>query len=189
MEKSSVGALIFDMDGTMVDSMPFHGQSWGEFARRHGIEIDLADLLIRTTGRTGPECMNELFGRIVPPGESAALVHEKETLYRDLFTRHFTEVKGFKAFSEMALLRGLKVGVGTAGDRRNIEFAMANLKMQTQPTAIVGGDEGLPGKPDPAIFLEVASVSVWHRVHALFLKMRPLASKRRAERACGPWLC
>ncbi len=152
----SVGAFIFDMDGTMVDSMPFHAKSWIEFTHRHGIQIDVDDLLRRTTGRTGPECMNELFGRVVPLGESAALVHEKETLYRELFTRHFAEVKGFKAFSEMALLQGFKVGVGTAGDRHNIEFAMANLKMQTQPTAIVGGDEGLPGKPDPAIFLEVA---------------------------------
>ena len=140
----------------MIDSMPFHGQSWVEFARRHDIQIDVADLLRRTTGRTGPECMNELFGRLIAPAESAALVHEKETIYRELFTRHFKEVKGFKAFSEMARLRGLKVGVGTAGDRSNIEFALTNLKMKAQPMAVVGGDQGLPGKPDPAIFLEVA---------------------------------
>ena len=36
-----VAGLIFDMDGTMIDSMPFHGQSWVEFARRHGIEIEI----------------------------------------------------------------------------------------------------------------------------------------------------
>jgi beta-phosphoglucomutase-like phosphatase (HAD superfamily) len=47
-------ALIFDMDGTMIDSMPSHGQSWVTFARQHGIDIDLSDLLQRTTGALVP---------------------------------------------------------------------------------------------------------------------------------------
>ena len=40
-------ALIFDMDATMVDSMPFHVKSWLEFTRRHGIEVDVQELLRR----------------------------------------------------------------------------------------------------------------------------------------------
>ena len=47
------GALIFDMDGTMVDSMPLHARSWGEFTRRHGIDMPVDEVLRRTTGRTG----------------------------------------------------------------------------------------------------------------------------------------
>jgi beta-phosphoglucomutase-like phosphatase (HAD superfamily) len=54
------------------------------------------------------------------------------------------------------LQRGLKLGVGTAGDRHNIAFALAHLQLPVAPHALVGGDEGLPGKPQPAIFLEVA---------------------------------
>jgi beta-phosphoglucomutase-like phosphatase (HAD superfamily) len=46
--------------------------------------------------------------------------------------------------------------VGTAGDKHNIAFAMRHLKMDPLPHAMVGGDEGLPGKPEPAIFLEAA---------------------------------
>lgn len=152
----AVEGFIFDMDGTMIDSMPFHAQSWVEFTRRHGIRIDVADLLRRTTGRTGAECMGELFGRYVPPDEALTLIHEKETIYRELFAPVFTEVAGFTAFSHKALGHGLKVGVGTAGDRHNIAFAMGHLKLPYEPHALVGGDEGLPGKPEPAIFLEAA---------------------------------
>ena len=152
----TAGALIFDMDGTMIDSMPYHAQSWVEFTRRHGIQIDVADLLRRTTGRTGAECMAELFRREVPRDEALALIHEKETIYRELFAPVFTEVAGFTAFSQKAVQRGLKVGVGTAGDQHNIAFAMGHLKLPFTPHAIVGGDEGLAGKPEPAIFLEAA---------------------------------
>ncbi|QRF56259.1 HAD family phosphatase [Variovorax paradoxus] len=151
-----VEALIFDMDGTMIDSMPWHARSWVEFARRHGVDLDVSEILARTTGRTGVESMCELFERELADDEARAMVHEKEEIYRALFTDNFTEVAGFTAFAKAAVARGLKVAVGTAGDRHNIEFAMSRLKMDPLPLAIVGGDEGFSGKPTPAIFLEAA---------------------------------
>ena len=98
-----VRALIFDMDGTMIDSMGYHAQSWVEFTRRHGIQIDVADLLRRTTGRTGAECMVELFGRPVPQEEALLLIAEKESIYRELFAPVFREVPGFTEFAVQAL--------------------------------------------------------------------------------------
>ena len=151
-----VEALIFDMDGTMIDSMPWHARSWVEFVARHGLTLDVTDILARTTGRTGAECMRELFERDLSDAECQALVHEKEEIYRAMFSDNFTEVAGFSAFARAAVARGLKVAVGTAGDRHNIEFAMSRLKMDPLPLAIVGGDEGFAGKPTPEIFLEAA---------------------------------
>ena len=153
---SAVRALIFDMDGTMIDSMGHHRLSWIEFVRRHAIEIEVDDLMRRTTGRNGAECMNELFGREFSHAESWVLVAEKEAIYRELFAPVFREVAGFRAFAAKAGAAGLAIGVGTAGDRHNIAFALQHLGMDPVPRVIVGGDEGLPGKPDPAIFLEAA---------------------------------
>ncbi|MDD2926330.1 HAD family phosphatase [Rhodoferax sp.] len=151
-----VKALIFDMDGTMIDSMGYHAQSWAVFIQRQGLDIDLPDLMRRTTGRTGAECMRELFGRPMDDDEAWALITEKEQIYREMFGPVFAEVAGFKTFAEQARQLGLKIGVGTAGDRHNVAFAMSHLAMPTAPLAVVGGDEGLAGKPEPAIFLEVS---------------------------------
>ncbi|QGW83602.1 HAD family hydrolase [Variovorax paradoxus] len=151
-----VEAFIFDMDGTMIDSMPWHARSWVEFVARHGLKLDVTDILARTTGRTGTECMRELFERELSDAECQTLVHEKEEIYRAMFGDNFTEVAGFTAFAKAAVARGLKVAVGTAGDKHNIEFAMSRLKMDPLPLAIVGGDEGFAGKPTPEIFLEAA---------------------------------
>lgn len=151
-----VEAFIFDMDGTMIDSMPWHARSWVEFAERHGVKLDVSEILARTTGRTGTESMRQLFERALSDEECQAMVHEKEEIYRAMFSDNFTEVAGFTAFAKAAVARGLKVAVGTAGDRHNIEFAMSRLKMDPLPLAIVGGDEGFAGKPTPEIFLEAA---------------------------------
>jgi beta-phosphoglucomutase-like phosphatase (HAD superfamily) len=152
----AVGAFIFDMDGTMVDSMPWHAKAWVEFGRRRGMAIDIPDFMRRTTGRTALECARELMGREVTPAENADITHEKETIYRELFGAAFTEVAGFRVFASEAAAQGLKLGVGTAGDRHNISFTLAHLRMDAPLHAMVGGDEGLPGKPEPGIFLEVA---------------------------------
>lgn len=149
-------ALIFDMDGTMVDSMPWHAKAWVEFARRRGMAIDVPDLMRRTTGRNAFECACELMAREVTEAESAAITLEKESIYREMFGAVFAEVAGFRAFARSAVARGLKVAVGTAGDRHNIAFVMERLGMNPLPLAIVGGDEGFAGKPTPAIFLEAA---------------------------------
>jgi beta-phosphoglucomutase-like phosphatase (HAD superfamily) len=182
----SVGAFIFDMDGTMIDSMPYHAKSWVAFAQRHGIRMDVDDLLRRTTGRTGAECMAELFGRPVVQEEALALIHEKESIYRELFAPVFCEVAGFKAFEQAARAKGLKIAVGTAGDKHNIAFAMGHLKLPVAPMAIVGGDEGLPGKPEPAIFLEAAKRTNTGAIDCIVFEDAPFgieAARRAGMRA------
>ncbi|RYF81652.1 MAG: HAD family phosphatase [Comamonadaceae bacterium] len=148
-------ALIFDMDGTMVDSMPAHARSWEAFTRNHGISIPVDEVLRRTTGRTGVECIRELMGD-VDEATAVDLINEKEALYRGYFAGEFREVAGFRRFAQLAHERGLPWAVATAGDRHNIAFVMEHLKLAHPPHAIVGGDEGLRGKPEPDLFLEAA---------------------------------
>lgn len=181
-----VRALIFDMDGTMIDSMGHHRRSWIAFAEHHGLSMDIDELMRRTTGRTGAECMDELFGRPIPRDEAWALVQHKERLYRELFGPEFREVAGFRAFAERAAGHGLRLGVGTAGDAANIAFAMQHLALAAAPHAIVGGDEGLPGKPEPAIFLEVARRLAVAPEHCVVFEDAPLgieAARRAGMRA------
>jgi beta-phosphoglucomutase-like phosphatase (HAD superfamily) len=179
-------ALIFDMDGTMIDSMPYHTRSWEVFTRRHGVTMEIGELLRRTTGRTGTECMGELFGRSMSYEEALPLVQEKEEIYRTMFASEFREVAGFKAFAAQARALGLKIAVGTAGDIHNVNFALSHLEMSPEPDAVIRGDMGLPGKPDPAIFLEAArAVSVLGGASIVF-EDAPLgieAAKRAGMRA------
>ena len=170
----------------MIDSMPSHARSWEVFARRYGVKMDLEELMRRTTGRTGTECMGELFGRSMTVAEALPLVKEKEQIYREMFAPIFAEVRGFKAFEAEARAMGLKIAVGTAGDIHNVEFALNHLKMAHAPQAIIRGDMGLPGKPAPAIFLEASRAISVPASHSIVFEDAPLgieAARRAGMRA------
>ena len=182
-------AIIFDMDGTMIDSMPHHASTWADFALKHGVNMEIGEIMRRTTGRTGLECVRLLLDQ--PDMDDAhawALVHEKEQLYRDIFGPIFKEVAGFSAFYAATRAQGLKVGVGTAGDIHNVEFALGHLQMNPPPDAIARGDEGLSGKPTPAIFLAVAERMGVAPEHCIVFEDAPFgieAARRAGMRAVG----
>jgi len=87
-----IEAFIFDIDGTIIESMPYHNRSWPIMLARHGLGAAAADLVRSSPGRTGVELMREIFGADLPLERAHALVDEKESIYRELFGAEFREV-------------------------------------------------------------------------------------------------
>ncbi len=148
-------AFLFDMDGTMVDSMPWHARSWKVFAREAGVAPPDMGFFRRTTGLTGIEVMREFFGER-PVTELRALVERKEAIYREMFGPEFREVRGFGAFADAARAAGVKVACATAGDADNIAFVLDHLGRHGFFDAVVGAHDVERGKPHPDLFLLAA---------------------------------
>ena len=171
----------------MVDSMPHHAETWLVFAKKHNVNLSIEDMMRLTTGRTGLECVRLLLDQPeLDEAEAWSMVHEKEALYREVFGPIFKEVAGFKTFAAQARARGLKIGVGTAGDIQNVEFVLKHLQLHPAPDAIARGDEGLTGKPTPAIFLEAAKRINMQAEHCIVFEDAPFgieAARRAGMRA------
>ncbi|MEO8302589.1 MAG: HAD family phosphatase [Betaproteobacteria bacterium] len=150
-----MAAFIFDIDGTIIDSMPYHQKSWDVFLARHGAVTVGEDFFRRTAGRTGTEVMRELMGPLSDE-DAHALVREKESIYRELFAPEFREIAGFGDFARAAKSAGVRLACATAGDPDNIAFAVGGLKMPGFFDAVVGAHDVARGKPDPDMFLLAA---------------------------------
>jgi beta-phosphoglucomutase-like phosphatase (HAD superfamily) len=118
-------AFIFDIDGTMIDSMPFHMKSWEVFLARHGRGAPPDDFFRRTGGRTAREVMRELFGAL-PDAEADGLAHEKEVLYRELSAADFREIAGFTAFARSARAAGVRMACARRASIASAHVAAPN---------------------------------------------------------------
>ena len=155
MSDTTVAAFIFDIDGTIIDSMPYHSKSWPVLFERHGFG-DRTDLIDSSAGRTGAEVMRDVAGADATLERLQELADEKERIYRDMFGPVFREIPGFTAFARAAKALGLKLALGTAGNAENIAFAVGGLDLHNFFDAAVGAADVEHGKPEPDIFLEAA---------------------------------
>ncbi len=147
--------------------------------------MPIDEMMRRTTGRTGAECMRELFGRPIRPTRPGSGAPQGSAVPRAV-RAGVSRSRGFSRLCRARAPRGLKIGVGTAGDAHNIAFALQHLALAEPPHAMVGGDEGLPGKPEPAIFLEVARRLGVAPAHCIVFEDAPLgieAARRAGMRA------
>ena len=149
-------ALIFDMDGTIVDNMAFHTKSWVTFFERRGRDIDADEFFRTTAGRQGKEIIRSHMGEHLADEEVATLNHEKEAVYRELYAPHLKAVPGFAELIEQAQLQHIALAVGTAAPPANVEFTLDGLDLRRHFDAIVGATDVARGKPHPDVFLEAA---------------------------------
>ena len=150
-------ALLFDMDGTIVDNMAFHTQSWITFFERRGQTIDADAFFRATAGRQGGEIIRSYLGEGLTDEEVGLLNHEKESVYRELYAPHLKAVDGFDALISAAKEHGVKLAVGTAAPPANVAFTLDGLQLRQHFDAIVGAADVARGKPHPDVFLEAAA--------------------------------
>ncbi|MDL2353677.1 MAG: HAD family phosphatase [Pseudomonadota bacterium] len=153
LEKS---AFIFDMDGTIVDNMAFHTQSWIAFFEQRGMAIDADEFFRTTAGRQGKEIIRAHMGEQLDDAAVLALNHEKESVYRALYAPHRKTVAGFDALIARAKADGVALAVATAAPNANIDFTLDGLDLRRHFDAVVGAGDVARGKPDPDGFLLAA---------------------------------
>jgi beta-phosphoglucomutase len=148
-------AFIFDMDGTLVDNMRFHGEAWQKMLAENGIEADAHSFLVKTAGKTNREIIPNFFADVTEE-KLLELGLRKETIYRELFLSERRAIAGAVEFLEKAESLGVKMAVATAAPIANMEFVLDGLNLRRYCQAITTAADVSHGKPNPEVFLKSA---------------------------------
>ena len=144
------------MDGTIVDNMSFHTDSWLEFFARRGKHYDPDAFFRETAGAQGREILRERLGPDIPDDEIAVLAQEKDALYREMYGPHRRPIDGFVEMIEEARERGVRLAVATSAPPANIVFTLDEPNLRRHFDSVVGAADVERGKPHPDVFLKAA---------------------------------
>lgn len=149
-------AFIFDMDGTLVDNMRVHDQSWVEVLASAGVQVEAEQFYHRTAGKPNAQILREFIGPHLSDEAVATYSDRKEALYRERFRPHLKAIDGLPEFLQAAKQLSAPMALATAAGRDNISFVLDGLGLRCFFEVVVGGDDIKHGKPNPEIFLTAA---------------------------------
>ncbi len=147
-------ALIFDLDGVVVDSMPVHEIAWRQYLESLGIRDE--ELVARMHGRRNDDIVLDFLG----PAADQQSVREhgsaKERLYRELMRDRLQDhmVPGVRRFLQEAV--GAPLGLASNAERPNIDFVLDGADLRRYFQVIVDGSQVEFPKPAPDIYVLVA---------------------------------
>jgi beta-phosphoglucomutase len=150
-------AVIFDMDGTLMDNNPWHFEAWRCFCGKIGRDLDKSEYQMNISGKLNRDILQYLLGSQISPEDAIAFGEQKETLYRQLYTPHIKPLNGLLTLLEDLRKNRIPSGIATSALPENIRFAMDFLELTSFFDIIVDQTWIKKGKPDPEIFLLAAN--------------------------------
>lgn len=148
-------AIIFDMDGVIVDSMPYHYLAWYEALRPYGVRITCFDVYSRE-GERWQKSVEEILrhARIEPTAEVLAKIFkERQKIFKHYFKRFI--FKGAQEFLVCLKGKGYKLGLVTGTPIVEVKRILPNRIRELFGT-IITGDHVTHGKPHPQPYLKAA---------------------------------
>ena len=150
-------ALVFDMDGVVVDSNPVHRQAWLVYNRQFGIETDEA-MQQRMYGKHNGEIVRDFFGPGLSAEEVFAHGAAKEALYRRIIEPELERrlVPGVREF--LARHAAAPLALATNAEPANVAFILKNADLARYFRVTLDGHAVRNPKPHPEVFLRAAEL-------------------------------
>lgn len=167
-----VKAVIFDMDGLMLDTESIARQIWMDEAARLGVPLD-EDLYCRLIGRTHPDIRQIVRDAFHGKADADAYIDGCLNLYRERIQSPIPHRPGLVKMLDYCDSRGLLKGVGTSSGRSMVDVKLRSGGIEGRFDVVVTGNEVSKGKPDPEIFLTVAARLGVSAVESLVLEDSP----------------
>lgn len=151
-------AVLFDMDGVVIDNLSYHVEAWLVFCERHGIYLTREIFYQDLNGLNAKDTFEWLFKRELGKVEIVEFEEEKELIYREFYAPFLTPALGLLAFINNVKSAGIKMALATSAGQGNINFVLDGLRIRDEFDAVIGGSEVNRGKPDPEIYLRAGGL-------------------------------
>ncbi|MBN1259192.1 MAG: HAD family phosphatase [Anaerolineae bacterium] len=146
--------VLWDMDGVLVDTGPFHYTAWRCTLENYGISLD-RELFRHAFGMNNLATLTHFLGRRPSPEVLAEISDAKEQLFRQSIQGQVTPLPGVIRWLQQLQSHAVRQAVASSAPWPNIDALLDTLALRSYFNAVVSGAD-MPGKPNPSVFLEAA---------------------------------
>ncbi|HUJ51326.1 MAG TPA: HAD family phosphatase [Bryobacteraceae bacterium] len=152
-----VRAVLWDVDGTLIDSEEFHWISWREALAREGITISY-DQFLASFGQRNDSIIPRWLGAAATPERIAAIAQAKEERFRELIrTQGIQALRGVASWLHRLHQQGWLQAIASSAPRPNIDVVLEALGAAHCFQCVISAEDVRTGKPDPEVYLAAAS--------------------------------
>lgn len=179
-------AILWDMDGVLVDSGEYHWHAWRETLAAEGVALSHEEFR-RTFGQRNDTILHGLFGPDLAAAEVDRIAGLKEAHYRRLVReRGIAPLPGVTRWLAAFADGGWRQAVASAAPRANVDAIVAALGIGAFFGALTSAEDVTRGKPDPQVYLVAAARLEVAPDRAIVIEDAPagLEGARRAGMRC-----
>ncbi len=158
LDEFDAKAVIFDLDGTLIDNNSFHLKTWKKYVKNIGRNISEEEYNANINGRTNKDAIEYIYGRKMSDEEILKYTLEKEALYREIYQPFISPVPGLIELLEILKTKNIPMAIATSGIQLNIDFMFEHVPIKKYFKAVVNSSHITKGKPDPEIYIKTASL-------------------------------
>jgi beta-phosphoglucomutase len=149
-------AIIWDLDGTLIDSSALHWEAWDEVMTAENLKLTYEDY-VADFGKRNDEILRGRLGDKITDADIARIIRRKEERYRDLVrTRGLQLLPGAEYWLRQLKADEFQQALATSSPRGNIDGVFAALGIEKYFDVVVSAEEVKQGKPAPDVFLAAA---------------------------------
>ena len=154
-QASQAKAVIWDMDGVIADTAPYHLKAWQESFQKRGVTFTEEDFR-HNFGQRNDTIIRDIMGKLTSPQEIDAISREKEESFRKAIRQNIRPLPGAIELIKSLAQHGFKLGLASSAPIENIKLVTKGLGVAHYFHTIVSGRDVTQGKPSPQGFLLAA---------------------------------
>lgn len=150
-------AVIFDMDGVICHTNPYHSLAFREFFSVRNMSPTDEEFAAHMFGKSNSYIMSHFFNRPISGTELLQLEEEKESLFRKIYEPHIDPIAGIVPFINNLFVNGAKLGVATSAPKANLDLILGKVNIRPLMGSILASENVTKHKPDPEVYLKSAA--------------------------------
>jgi beta-phosphoglucomutase len=149
-------AVIFDMDGVICHTNPYHSLAFREFFSTRNLNPTDEEFAAHMFGKSNSYIMSHFLKRKIEGVELLELEEEKEGLFRKIYEAHVDPIAGIVPFINDLYSHSVKLGVATSAPKANLDLILSKVPIKDMFSSIMASENVTKHKPDPEVYLTSA---------------------------------